>query len=305
MMKTPSDKAVTNQSHRRSRRTVRDISGQSSHALVRRGKPVTANSNSSVAHPQIMQENSLLLLFSIPSHPRLAVPPPSFFHFCHPLIMLYPARGGQTEGHRRRWCEWTGGCALLRLLDWRLSQAGLLLSQKPTHAPNTHTRQPQTALLLPTCQNVYQHWHCETPAQFFSFPSVFAPCSFHAVLLLTSIFNPVPILLFASLSSSWYSLSPTLALCWPHQCWLLQENELNHSPVMEHATSIVNTHTHTHACTHTFKLKQQPLPSDLFPPVYMFIIWPTFYWNIGLMLFLSALQMWMVMLGNGRHRGQE
>ncbi len=45
MMKTLSDKAVTNQSQCESRRTVKDISGQSSHALVRRGRPVTANSH--------------------------------------------------------------------------------------------------------------------------------------------------------------------------------------------------------------------------------------------------------------------
>lgn len=46
MMKTLSDKAVTNQSHCESRRTVKDISGQSSHELVRKGRPVTANSHS-------------------------------------------------------------------------------------------------------------------------------------------------------------------------------------------------------------------------------------------------------------------
>lgn len=44
-MKTLSDKAVTNQSHWESRRTVKDISGQSSHAVVRRGRPVTAHSH--------------------------------------------------------------------------------------------------------------------------------------------------------------------------------------------------------------------------------------------------------------------
>lgn len=45
MMKTLSDKAVTNQSHRDCLMTVKDIRGQSSHALVRRHRPVTANSH--------------------------------------------------------------------------------------------------------------------------------------------------------------------------------------------------------------------------------------------------------------------
>ncbi len=45
VMKTLSDRAVTNHSQCESPRTLKDISGQSSPALVRRGRPVTANSH--------------------------------------------------------------------------------------------------------------------------------------------------------------------------------------------------------------------------------------------------------------------
>lgn len=59
MMKTWSDKAVTNQSHCERWTTVKDISGQSSHASARRCRPVSANSHAS----RITQESSLLRLF--------------------------------------------------------------------------------------------------------------------------------------------------------------------------------------------------------------------------------------------------
>lgn len=74
MMKTLSDKAVTNQSHCESQRTVKDISGQSSQALVRRGRPVTANSHAA--------------LFTLQSHRKALC---SGYFLFHPItVLLFP-----------------------------------------------------------------------------------------------------------------------------------------------------------------------------------------------------------------------
>lgn len=70
MMKTLSDKAVTDQSQCESQMTVKDVSGQSSHASARRRRPVTADSH---AAPITRGSSSLWLFFFIPSHHNLAV----------------------------------------------------------------------------------------------------------------------------------------------------------------------------------------------------------------------------------------
>lgn len=77
MMKTLSDKAVTNQSHRERRRTVKDISGRWSRTSVRSGRPVTADSRAalqdssyscrSLSHPLPPNALSLSFLFVINS----------------------------------------------------------------------------------------------------------------------------------------------------------------------------------------------------------------------------------------------
>lgn len=207
MMKTIRDKAVTNQSHCKTQRTAKDISEQSSHALVRRGKTVTAHSHAAMFTLRSRRKALCSCYFSIPSHPSLVVPPRSLLHFCHRLVMLHPACGAQTEGCGQHWYEWTGGCVLLRLLEWRLNQSSLSLSQKQTPTPNTYASTQQTHT-----QHVHQYWHFVTPAQFFLFPSVFVLCSFYPVLLLISAFNPVLILLFASLFHPPYTHS---LLQWP------------------------------------------------------------------------------------------
>lgn len=100
MMKTLSDKAVTNQSHCESRRTVKDISGQSSHALVRRGRPVTANSHAAPFTRRSHRKALWLLLFSIPSHHSLAVPRLSLSFLSSsrhaPSCLWRPDRGTQA-----------------------------------------------------------------------------------------------------------------------------------------------------------------------------------------------------------------
>lgn len=143
-MKTLRDKAVTNQSHCRTQRTVKDISGQSSHALVRRGRPVTANSHAALFTLRSRRKALCSCYFLFHLIPVLQFPPRSLFHFCHCLVMLHPACGDQTEGRGQHWYERTGGCVLLRLVKWRLSQSGLLLSQKQTPTPNTRTSTQQT-----------------------------------------------------------------------------------------------------------------------------------------------------------------
>lgn len=102
MTKTLSDNAVTNQSQCGSRRTVKDISGQSSHALVRRGRPVTANSHAApcALRPHREAPCSCFFLF----HPITILLFPDSLSF---LLSSYrhsvPAFGGQTEGHRQCW----------------------------------------------------------------------------------------------------------------------------------------------------------------------------------------------------------
>lgn len=74
---------------------------------------------------------------------------------------------------------------------------------------------------------------------------------FICFFLLSSIFKPVLILLFTSRFSPYMPSSPTLALCWPLQDWLLPQSKLNHGRVMEHATFTVKPHTHKHIHTKT------------------------------------------------------
>lgn len=152
MMKTPSDKAVTNQSHCESRRTVRDISGQSSHTLVRRGRAVTADSH---AAP-----------FSLQSHRK------AFCSFCPSQSCSFPNSLSFLSSFRhassclRRPDRGTHG-TLIGLDRW-LHTAGtsgvttepvrpVVVTKADGHAKHTHPW--QSAPLLPACQNVHQQWH--------------------------------------------------------------------------------------------------------------------------------------------------
>ena len=104
MMRTLTDKTVTNQSHCESQRTVRDISGQSSYALGW-GEDLSLHIHT---QPRSLSDHSGMLFAlwksSIPSYHCIAVPPAlSLWGVCHPLVTLRPACGGQTEGHRQRW----------------------------------------------------------------------------------------------------------------------------------------------------------------------------------------------------------
>lgn len=161
VMKTPNDKAVTNQSHCESRRTVKDISGQSSHALLRRGRPVTANSHTV---PFTLSDHTwklfaLAIFYSIPSRSCCSPTLPSFVFviLSSRSVLLVEARQRDTGSADRSGqvavCYW--GC-------WSDGWASLACRCHKSKRPS------QTAPLLPACQDVHQHWHFVTPAQFFS-----------------------------------------------------------------------------------------------------------------------------------------
>lgn len=171
MMKTLSDKAVTNQSHCERRRTVKDISGQSSHALVRRGRPVTANSHAAPLTLRSQRKALCSCYFLFHPIPVLLLPLSlSLVFVIHSSrsVLLAEARQRDTGSADRSgqvavcyWGFWSDGWASLACRCHK--------SKRP---PQTHMHPPQTAPLLPTCQNVHQHWHFVTPAQFFPFLSV-------------------------------------------------------------------------------------------------------------------------------------
>lgn len=117
-----SDGAVTNQSHWESWMTVKDISGPSSFALARRCRAVTTNSH---AAPIAQWKLFAQIVF----HPitNCATLTRSLLSSSH---LALSCCGGQTEGHRRCWWGWTGGCVLQKSLKWQLSFPGLYLFQK-------------------------------------------------------------------------------------------------------------------------------------------------------------------------------
>lgn len=90
MMEMLSGRAVTNQSHSESRMTVKDISGLSSFALVRRCRAVTTNSH---AAPFTQWKLFAQTVF----HPITIVPLSSSL-FCHHLVMCCLAVEKDADG---------------------------------------------------------------------------------------------------------------------------------------------------------------------------------------------------------------
>lgn len=178
MMKTLSDKAVTNQSHRDCLMTVKDIKGQSSHALVRRHRPVTADSHAA----PLIYEDSSLWLFSSPSHHGLAVLPLSHFFVTPPSCSALLVKARQKDAGS---ADRSGQVAMCYRGFWSDGRARVAccVHKRKRLPQNTHTRRrphlPQNASLLPTSCNVLQHWHF--------FLNFSLSCSF-SVLLVSSRF---------------------------------------------------------------------------------------------------------------------
>lgn len=171
MMKTLSDKAVTNQSQCESQMTVKDVSGQSSHALARRRRPVTADSHAAA----ITRGRSSLRLLFILSHHNLAVLTLSSSRHA-PSCLWRPDRRTQA--------------VLIGVDRWlRATEASLVMAEpvrpvvftKATVCPKTHTIHPKlwhscqhatmsfstgtwyplpSPFLLFLCPTPFSHFHC-------------------------------------------------------------------------------------------------------------------------------------------------
>lgn len=172
MMKTLSDKAVTNQSRCERWRTVKDVSGQSSHALVRRNRPVTVNSHAALfclqSHRKAFCSRHIL------RHPitgsNLPTSFPHFVMFSWWFVLVVEASqrhagcsdisGQLTEFFRGSWSDvWAcPNCRRHQKQDYR------------------HTHPVTTAPLLPAFPKIRQRWQFLTPAQIFLPPSVSTCC---------------------------------------------------------------------------------------------------------------------------------
>lgn len=169
--------------------------------------------------------------------------------------MLHPACGGRTEGR---------GATLIRvdrwlvILEWRLSQSGLLLSQKQNARPK-HTRFDPTN---PTCQHVHQRWRYVTPAHFFLFS-----LRLHALLIL---FSFAAHLTFPFCSYSIICLSFTLPFSYDGP--LLTSQGLSITAEWAKSWSgngtchlyCKHTRAHTHTQTKTTASPFWPFPSRLY-----------------------------------------
>lgn len=96
MMRTLSDKAVTNQSHCKSRTTVKDISGPSSDAMV---KTQTCHSKFARSSKHTAKLFALAVFYFSPSQSHCSL---SLFFVIVPscAVLLVEAR---RKGHRQRW----------------------------------------------------------------------------------------------------------------------------------------------------------------------------------------------------------
>lgn len=197
MMKTLSDKAVTNQSQCESQMTVRDVSGRSSHALARRRRPVTADSHAAA----ITRGSSSLRRLFILSHHNLAVLTLSSSRHA-PSCLWRPDRRTQA--------------ALIGLDRWlRATAASGVMAEpvrpvvftKATVCPKTHTRihpKPRHSCQHATVSFNTGTW-CTLPTPFLLFLDV--SLSFHALPLLTVDLNPILLLICLSLL---FSAAPLL-----------------------------------------------------------------------------------------------
>lgn len=259
MMKTLSDKAVTNQSHCERWRTVKDISRQLSPALVRRSRPVTADSHAAQFCLQTHRKAFCSRL--IPRHPITVSNFPTSLSlplaFCHVFVTVCLGCGGQTEGRRLLWSKRTARWVLRRFLEWRQSHSGL----SPSQRRRKHTHPLTIVPLLPAFTNICQQWHFLTPAQIFSAPSIFTCCSFHLVLLLTLVFNLVSILPLAALFSVRTPLTHTRPLLTSPGLTIIWESAKSQAGNGTCHHYCEATHTHTDRIT----LKQKPVPLDLHP----------------------------------------
>lgn len=187
--------------------TVKDISGPSSFALARRCRAVTTNSRTA---PITQQKLFAQIVF----HPITN---------CAALTcsLLSPSRqalsgcGGQTEGRRRRWWEWTGGCVLQKLPEWRLSLSSLLLFQK----------------LQTMC--------IDSKPVLLTFPAVIVFCLYFFFFWSASFFGLNPFLNFyptLSFALTAVGVSPVHPPRWPLQGYKLSESKLYREQIMEHGT---------------------------------------------------------------------
>lgn len=244
MKRTLTDKAVTNQSHCESQRTVRDISGQSSYALVRR-RPVTAHSYAAAltlrsrrnALCSLQIFDSVLSLYCCSSRPLSLWRLPSTRHA--PSCLWRPDRGTQAAliGVDRGLCA-AEASGVTAEPGWPVTKANAAAN---THASTPNRTNPAN---MPKRPSRLALWKA-CPILSFSF-----------CLALFNVFRCLPPFLIPFLFCYlplWFTLpTPPLSSTGPpltSQGWLLPENKLNHGRVMEHATFIVRQHTQTH--THT------------------------------------------------------
>lgn len=164
---------------------MKDISGQSSHALVKGDRPVTANSH---AAP-----------FGLRSHSKALC---SCYFLFHPItVLLFPHslslsrfRFLSSSRHAPS-CLWRPDrgtqAALIGVDRWLCAAKASGVTAQPgwpvvvtkANACPKHTHPTQTAPLLPICQNAHQQRHFVKNAQFFHFLSFFMSCSFHLFFL--------------------------------------------------------------------------------------------------------------------------
>lgn len=182
MKKTLRDKAVTNQSHRKTLKTVKDISGQSSHALVMRGRAVTTNSHAA--------------LFTVRSGRKaLAILYPVSFQPCSFPTLSLSFLSSSRHAPSCLWRPDSGTRAALIGVDrWLCAAKAPGVTAKPVW-PVVVTKansRPKHRRFNPKPHHSCQHAKMSINTgtfQIFRFPSVSVLCSFHPALLLTSVFN--------------------------------------------------------------------------------------------------------------------